>query len=116
MPGLEKWGEISSCSNCTDFQAWEKPLGGAFASEVAPLVWFFLGSPLWFFMRQTIDVVFCKGPNSSQVWMFVQLAGQTLECSAQGGVQSEGARARTTGKLTGKAWKSVHGWLVGWSW
>ncbi|CAJ1423665.1 unnamed protein product [Effrenium voratum] len=21
MPGLEKWGEISSCSNCTDFQA-----------------------------------------------------------------------------------------------
>mmetsp|Transcript_52042 Transcript_52042/g.95286 ORF Transcript_52042/g.95286 Transcript_52042/m.95286 type:complete len:90 (-) Transcript_52042:16-285(-) len=21
MPGMEKWGEISSCSNCTDFQA-----------------------------------------------------------------------------------------------
>ena len=21
MPGLEKWGEISSCSSCTDFQA-----------------------------------------------------------------------------------------------
>jgi len=21
MPGMQKWGEISSCSNCTDFQA-----------------------------------------------------------------------------------------------
>merc|ERR1711935_850174 len=21
MPGMRKWGEISSCSNCTDFQA-----------------------------------------------------------------------------------------------